>query len=91
MGLRCKADGQEKVYLGCDGPALTPNLQIRKSATFLLYIMAEEKGPAKTSIDILPGDVETQGFDESATKKLLRKLDWHIIPFMSLIYLCVFQ
>lgn len=33
--------------------------------------------------------VETQGFDEHATKRLLRKLDWHIIPFMSLIYLCV--
>ncbi len=31
--------------------------------------------------------VESQGFDEARTKKLLRKLDWHIIPFMSLIYL----
>lgn len=36
-----------------------------------------------TSID----DVEPQGFDATATKKLLRKLDWHLIPFMSLIYL----
>lgn len=39
------------------------------------------------STDIATGDVESQGFDETATKKLLRKLDWHIIPFMSLIYL----
>lgn len=30
---------------------------------------------------------EAAGYDRSATKKLLRKLDWHIIPFMSLIYL----
>jgi hypothetical protein len=49
--------------------------------------MAEEKVPTETAIDILTGDVEAQGFDASATKKLLRKLDWHIIPFMSLIYL----
>ena len=43
-----------------------------------------------------PGDVsasdsveigEVLEYDEHATKKLLRKLDWHIIPFMSLIYL----
>jgi hypothetical protein len=52
--------------------------------------MAEKKAPTETAVDILAGDVETQGFDDSATKKLLRKLDWHIIPFMSLIYLCVF-
>jgi hypothetical protein len=37
--------------------------------------------------DILVGDVEPQGYDVVATKKLLRKLDWHLIPFMSLIYL----
>lgn len=30
---------------------------------------------------------EAVGYDHSATKRLLRKLDWHIIPFMSLIYL----
>lgn len=30
---------------------------------------------------------EAVAYDRSATKKLLRKLDWHIIPFMSLIYL----
>ncbi|KAK8021586.1 hypothetical protein PG990_006724 [Apiospora arundinis] len=29
-------------------------------------------------------------FDQKATKKLLRKLDWHLLPFMSLIYLLCF-
>jgi hypothetical protein len=53
--------------------------------------MSEEKTANKTVVlpdpDTASGDVETQGFDAKATKKLLRKLDWHIIPFMSLIYL----
>jgi hypothetical protein len=41
----------------------------------------------RASPDLLAGDVEPQGFDAAATKTLLRKLDWHLIPFMSLIYL----
>jgi hypothetical protein len=32
-------------------------------------------------------DAEAQGWDGTATKRLLSKLDWHILPFMSLIYL----
>jgi len=28
-------------------------------------------------------------FDEARTKKLLRKLDWHIVPFLALLYLSV--
>ncbi|KAH8723651.1 high-affinity nicotinic acid transporter [Phaeosphaeriaceae sp. PMI808] len=52
--------------------------------------MEEKKIPTESAVDISSGDVETQGFDQSATKKLLRKLDWHIIPFMSLIYLLCF-
>ncbi|KAH7024886.1 high-affinity nicotinic acid transporter [Microdochium trichocladiopsis] len=35
-------------------------------------------------------DPELQGWDKAATKRLLRKLDWHLIPFMSLIYLLCF-
>lgn len=27
------------------------------------------------------------GFDAVATKKLLRKLDWHLVPFLALLYL----
>lgn len=38
-----------------------------------------------TVIDI----TEAAGYDHKATRNLLRKLDWHIIPFMSLIYLSV--
>ena len=57
----------------------------------VFIVMAEKTAPdasvvpvsVNTSID----DVEPQGFDAAATKKLLRKLDWHLIPFMSLIYL----
>ena len=30
---------------------------------------------------------EVPMFDQKATKRLLRKLDWHLLPFMSLIYL----
>lgn len=41
---------------------------------------------ASNSVDI----VESQGFDEKATKKLVRRLDWHLIPFLSLIYLLCF-
>lgn len=40
-----------------------------------------------SSGDITPDGLEPQGYDEKATKRLLRKQDWHIIPFMSLIYL----
>ncbi|KAF1930177.1 MFS general substrate transporter [Didymella exigua CBS 183.55] len=55
--------------------------------------MSEEKIPGTVDIsstpDLSTGESESQGFDHVATKKLLRKLDWHIIPFMSLIYLLV--
>jgi hypothetical protein len=36
-----------------------------------------------TSVDV----IEAQGFDIQTTKKLVLKLDWHLIPFLSLIYL----
>ncbi|KAL5383287.1 hypothetical protein DPSP01_005975 [Paraphaeosphaeria sporulosa] len=41
-------------------------------------------------VSVAYGDVEPQGWDAQNTKRLLRKLDWHIIPFMSLIYLLCF-
>jgi hypothetical protein len=52
--------------------------------------MADEKTTEKVAVSspaLSTEEVESQGFDEAATKKLLRRLDWHIIPFMSLIYL----
>ncbi|KAK0644309.1 high-affinity nicotinic acid transporter [Cercophora newfieldiana] len=39
---------------------------------------------------IIAADPEAPGWDEKATKRLLWRLDWHIIPFMSLIYLLCF-
>jgi len=30
---------------------------------------------------------EAPEFDERRTKTLLRKLDWHLVPFLSLLYL----
>ncbi|EHA56279.1 high-affinity nicotinic acid transporter [Pyricularia oryzae 70-15] len=63
--------------------------------------MSDEK--KAVAVDTLPGDTsgsnsieittqvdEAQGYDQKATKALLRKLDWNIIPFMSLIYLLCF-
>lgn len=59
--------------------------------------MSEKKEPLSPpevsqaeSIEVPIAVAEAQGFDEHATKRLLRKLDWHIIPFMSLIYLLCF-
>ncbi|KAF2184677.1 high-affinity nicotinic acid transporter [Zopfia rhizophila CBS 207.26] len=51
----------------------------------------EKKQSNTAAVRPVPLDfTESQGFDERGTKRLLRKLDWHIIPFMSLIYLLCF-
>lgn len=34
-------------------------------------------------------DDDAPHFDEARTRKLLRKLDWHIVPFLALLYLYV--
>ncbi len=44
------------------------------------------KGEKAPSLHVEEAQAE---YDESMTQKLLRKLDWHTLPFMSLIYLCV--
>ena len=53
--------------------------------------MSAEKTTGEVDVsstpDLSTGETASQDFDHVATKKLLRKLDWHIIPFMSLIYL----
>lgn len=48
-------------------------------------VKSEKTAPQAESIEL----AESQIWDAHSTKKLLRKLDWHIIPFMSLIYLYV--
>ena len=34
-----------------------------------------------------PEYVDAPHFDGARTKKLLRKLDWHLVPFLALLYL----
>jgi hypothetical protein len=41
------------------------------------------------SVDSLEEGSDTPHFDASRTKQLLRKLDWHLVPFLSLLYLYV--
>jgi len=39
---------------------------------------------------VTPDSLESSdgaSFDEKRTKKLLRKLDWHLVPFLALLYL----
>jgi hypothetical protein len=69
--------------------------------TVLIFTMSEPSNE-KLPSTVLPDEVtegektsdaasihvaEAQGFGAKETKRLLRKLDWHLIPFMSLIYL----
>ncbi len=48
-------------------------------------VPTKEKGSSTPSLHVAEVDV----FDEKDTKRLLRKLDWHLLPYMSLIYLYV--
>ncbi|KAK6078421.1 high-affinity nicotinic acid transporter [Seiridium cupressi] len=48
--------------------------------------LKDEKNVESVSVHV----TEAQGYDAQETKRLLRKLDWHLIPFMSLIYLLCF-
>lgn len=51
----------------------------------------EQKDMAKHAVgDVTPDSLESAdrpGFDPKRTKKLLRKLDWNIVPFLALLYL----
>lgn len=51
---------------------------------------AIESTPSGSDRDVDVAEVESPepvGWDKKATARLLRKLDWNIIPIMSLIYL----
>jgi hypothetical protein len=50
----------------------------------------EDPIPVENGSSLSVNNIESQGFDEKATKTLIRKLDWHLIPFLSLIYLYVY-
>jgi sugar phosphate permease len=47
-----------------------------------------EKPPMAIESEV--ADVERHGFDIQSTKRLLRKIDWMLIPFLSLLYLLSF-
>lgn len=49
--------------------------------------LGEQKEVISTSSDSLPGEVLEPQFDQSRTKTLIRKLDWHLVPFLALLYL----
>jgi hypothetical protein len=53
--------------------------------TSALYREKNKSVAASSSTDT----PQSQPFDQAATKRLLRKLDWHLIPFLALIYLYV--
>jgi len=42
------------------------------------------------SVDSLGDSSETPHFDAARTKTLIRKLDWHLVPFLALLYLLSF-
>lgn len=49
------------------------------------------QGAVDPSIEVeYASDPERSGFDEAATKRLLRKIDWTLIPFLALLYLLSF-
>ena len=47
-------------------------------------IEVSEKVPSAT---ITEPDADVPQFDQARTKTLLRKLDWHLVPFLALLYL----
>jgi hypothetical protein len=46
-------------------------------------------GDSTPAASVESGDSAMGGFDEGRTKALLRKLDWNLVPFLSLLYLYV--
>lgn len=43
--------------------------------------------PTESTMMSMVDNTETAEYDLKATRRLLRKLDWHLIPFLSLLYL----
>ncbi|TLD17981.1 hypothetical protein PspLS_10562 [Pyricularia sp. CBS 133598] len=46
--------------------------------------------PHDGQVDYRNDDLESPGFDAAATKKLVRRIDWHLIPFLACLYLLSF-
>jgi hypothetical protein len=61
---------------------------INKSDTSVdLDISKSEKAELEVSPTIPPSTDDGPHFDAQRTKALLRKLDWHLVPFLALLYL----
>lgn len=65
----------------------SPDSDLANAANATNAVYAEKKDPTGTSTEDVVTGISPDGFDEAATKKLIRKLDLHLIPFMALIYL----
>jgi len=52
--------------------------------------MVEEKTGVEMIESLSSGSQENLGFDEKATKRLVRKVDWVLLPFLALLYLLSF-
>ncbi|TLS27534.1 hypothetical protein PpBr36_04993 [Pyricularia pennisetigena] len=63
-------------------PSSSPSVHAEKDATL-------EK-PHDGHVDYRNDDLESPGFDAAATKKLVRRIDWHLIPFLACLYLLSF-
>lgn len=68
-------------------------------------IYSEDVKQSDTSLDVKPGEEQVEAlsnvndssslenamaWDEAATKRLIRKIDWRLIPFLALLYLLSF-
>lgn len=69
-------------------------------------VYSEEVKRSDTSLDVKPGEKHVEDlvntsdssaleqgettWDEAATKRLIRKIDWRLIPFLALLYLLSF-
>ena len=50
----------------------------------------KEAGDNIDLVESASADSQELGFDEKATKKLIRKIDWFLLPFLALLYLLSF-
>lgn len=52
----------------------------RRKSSVVSYFVADQRAAS-------PIYDEAPPFDEKSTKRLLRKLDYHLVPFLALLYL----
>lgn len=50
----------------------------------------EEKGGVEMLETISTGSSQDIIYDQKATKRLIRKIDWRLLPFLALLYLLSF-